>query len=83
MIFALHIQKKVKVQETAALQAKNYPPAATLNKESKCYVTRGNDSRRWKSHVKYDLRKFNSSNKVVNTWNSLPSWVVSAKTTDV
>ena len=35
-----------------------------------------------KSHVKYDLRKFNFSNRVVNTWNSLPNCVVSANTTD-
>ena len=31
-----------------------------------------------KSRVKYDLRKFGFSNRVVNTWNSLPNWVVSA-----
>jgi len=35
-----------------------------------------------KSHVKYDLRKSNFSNRVVNTWNSLHNWVVSANTTD-
>ena len=35
-----------------------------------------------KSHVKHNLRKFNFSNRVVNTWNSLPNWVVSAHTTD-
>jgi len=35
-----------------------------------------------KSHVKYDLRKFNFSNTVVNTWNSLPNGVVTANTTD-
>ena len=35
-----------------------------------------------KSRVKYDLRKFSFSNRVVNTWNSLPNWVVSANTTN-
>ena len=33
--------------------------------------------------VRYDLRKFGFSNWVVNTWNSLPNWVVSAYTTDI
>jgi len=28
--------------------------------------------------LKYDLGKFSFSNRVVNTWNSLPNWVVSA-----
>ena len=36
-----------------------------------------------KSCVKYDLWKFNFSNRVVNTWNSLPNWVVSANTTNM
>ena len=30
----------------------------------------------------YDLRKFSFSNRVVNIWNSLPNWVVSANTTN-
>jgi len=32
--------------------------------------------------VKYDLRKFGFTNRVVSTWNSLPNWVVSANTTN-
>jgi len=36
-----------------------------------------------KSRVKYDLRKFSFSNRVVNIWNSLPNWVVSANTTNM
>ena len=40
------------------------------------YVTRGNDLRLQK------LRKFGFSNRVVNKWNSLPNWVVSANTTN-
>jgi len=35
-----------------------------------------------KSRVKYDLRKFSFSNRVVNIWNSLPNWVLSANTTN-
>ena len=46
------------------------------------YVTTGNDLRLQKSRVKYDLRKFGFSNRVVNTWNSLPNLVVSANNTD-
>jgi len=34
-----------------------------------------------KSRVKCDLRKFSFS-RVVNTWNILPNWVVSANTTN-
>ena len=32
-------------------------------------------------YCRYDLRKFGFSSRVVNTWNSLPNWVVSANTT--
>jgi len=46
------------------------------------YVTRGNDLRLQKLRVKYDLRKFCFSSRVVNKWNSLPNWVVSANTTN-
>ena len=46
------------------------------------HVTTGNDIRLEKSRVKYDLQKFSFSNRVVNTWNSLPNWVVSAITTN-
>ena len=46
------------------------------------HVTRGNDFRLEKSPVKYYLRKFNFSNGLLNTWNSLPNWVVSANTTN-
>ena len=56
--------------------------APTLHKSS-VDVTRGNDTRLEKSRVKYDLRKFSFSNRVVNIiWNSLPNWVVSANTTN-
>ena len=46
------------------------------------YVSRGNDFRLQKLQVRYDLRKLGFSNWVVNTWNSLPNWVVSAYTAD-
>jgi len=55
--------------------------APTLPKGSTS-ITRGNDLRLLKSHVKYDLHKFGFPNRVVNTWNSLPNWVVSANTTN-
>ena len=32
--------------------------------------------------VRYDLRKFGFSKRVVNTWNSLPNWVVCTYTAD-
>jgi len=55
--------------------------APTLLKGSTS-ITRGNDLRLQKSHVKYDLHKFGFANRVVNTWNSLTNWVVSANTTN-
>jgi len=55
--------------------------APTLHKGN-VFVTRGNDLRLEKSQVKYDLRKFGFTNRVVKTWNSLPNWVVSANTTN-
>jgi len=60
----------------------NYEPfvAPTLHRGS-MHVTRENDLRLKKSYVKYDLLKF-GFNIVVNTWNSLPNWVVSANTTN-
>ena len=35
-----------------------------------------------KLRVRYDLRKFGFSNRVINKWNSLPNLVVSANTTN-
>ena len=32
--------------------------------------------------LRYDLHKFGFSNRMVNKWNSLPNWVVSANTTN-
>ena len=55
--------------------------ASGLIKED-IYVTRGNDLRLKKLRAKYDLRKFGFSSRVVNRWNSLPNWVVSANTTN-
>jgi len=69
--------------ETYKIVSRKYHPgvAPTLYKAS-VHVTRGNDMRLEKSRVKYDLQKFTFSTRVVNTWNSLPNWVVSANTTN-
>ena len=37
----------------------------------------------FKNRFKYDLRKYCFTNRVVNIWNSLPNYVVSANTTNV
>ena len=42
------------------------------------YSTYCNDLRLHKSHFKYDMRKFYFANRVVDHWNCLPSWVVTA-----
>jgi len=55
--------------------------APSLIKEE-IYVTRGNDLRLQKLWIRYDLRKFGFSNRVVNKLNSLPNWVVSANITN-
>jgi len=34
-----------------------------------------------KNECKYDLRKYCFTNKVINTWNTLPNYVVFANTT--
>ena len=43
-------------------------------------VTRGHSLRFQKNRTKYDLCKFFFANRIVNIWNSLPSYVVSAET---
>ena len=67
--------------ETYKIVTGKYHPlvAPTLYK-SCTHVTRGNDQRLKKSHVKYDLCKYCFTNRVFNKWNSLPNWVVSANT---
>ena len=67
--------------ETYIVTGKYQPCVApTLHKGNVLFVTPGNDLRLEKSQVKYDLRKFGFTNRLVNTWNSLPNWVVSANT---
>ena len=69
--------------ETYKIFTGKYQPcvAPTLRKGN-VFVARGNDLRLEKSQVNYDLRKFGFTNREVNTWNSLPNWVVSANTTN-
>ena len=43
------------------------------------YATRGHDLRLQKIRARYDLRKYYFTNRVVNMWNSLSSYVVSAE----
>lgn len=42
------------------------------------YTTRGNTRKIFKTRARLDLRKFSFPNRVVNDWNELPDWVVSA-----
>ena len=42
------------------------------------YVKRGPDLRLKKNRARYDLRKKNFTNRVVNIWNSLPDYIVHA-----
>jgi len=46
-------------------------------------TTRGNDFRIFKTRFKYDLRKFYFTNQVVDTWNSLPNYIVTANNTNI
>jgi len=55
------------------VSGKYHPGVAPRLYNASVYVTRGNDMRLENSHVKYDLRKFSFSNRVVNIWNSLPN----------
>jgi len=43
------------------------------------YATRGHDFRLQKIRAKYDLRKYYFTNRVVNMWNSLSSYVVAVE----
>jgi len=45
-----------------------------------CSVTRGNERKLQKSHMKYDLRRYYCTNRAINTWNSLPNHVALADT---
>ena len=36
-----------------------------------------------KRRTRYDLRKYNFNNRVVNLWNSLPNWVVMSDSTNI
>jgi len=74
----------VMIETYKIVSGKYQSDVAPTSYKSSVHVTRGNDMIPVleKSYVKYDLRKFSFSNRVVNVWNSLPNWVVSANTTD-
>ena len=56
-----------------------YDEAANLELEFNKYsATRGNGFKLYKGQVKYDLRKYFFTNRIVDVWNSLPENVVSA-----
>ncbi len=42
--------------------------------------TRGHDMKLFKQHCRLDIRKYSFSQRVVNTWNSLPQKVISSET---
>ena len=42
--------------------------------------TRGNKYKIFQDHVKYSLRKYFFSNRVIQTWNSLPDFVAASGT---
>jgi len=44
--------------------------------------TRGNSFRLYQGQVRYDLRKYCFTNRVISAWNSLPEHVVTAETTN-
>jgi len=50
---------------------------------SDTHKTRENDLRLQKSRLKYNMRKFYFTNRVVDQWNSLPNWVVTANNTKI
>jgi len=64
------------------VSGKYHPGVAPRLYNASVHVSRGNDMWLEKFRAKYDLRKFSFSNRLVNTWNSLPNWVVSANTTN-
>ena len=51
--------------------------------KAQTYVIRRNELRLMKNRSVYDLRKYYFTNRIVNTWNSLPISVVTANTTNM
>ena len=69
--------------ETYKILTRKYDTAAVPTLVQACtYVTRGNDLRLQKTCFKYDVRKYCFTKRVVNTWNSLPKWDISANMTN-
>jgi len=50
---------------------------------SDTHKTMGNDLRHQKSRLEYNMRKFYFTNRVVDQWNTLPNWVVTANNTKI
>jgi len=70
------------IETYKTVTGKHQPSVAPMLYKGSEHVTRGNDLSLEKSRVKYDLRKFSFSSRVVNIWNILPNWVISANTTN-
>jgi len=60
-----------------------YDTDASINFKFISYLgtqTRGNKYKIFQDHIKYNLRKYFFSNRVIQTWNSLPDFVVASGT---
>jgi len=61
------------------LTGKNDTAAAPVMDIYDLTTTRGNDFKLNKIRDKYNLRKYFFTNRVVNVWNSLPNYVITAE----
>ena len=66
--------------ETYEILPRKYDVAAVTRVQACTYVTRG--LRLQKTRFRYDIRKYSFTYRVVNIWNSLLKWVISANMTN-